>query len=75
MVFRQSPYAIHMWVSKLGAASFTIGYEISDDLPDGGSLVYGTAETLLAPVDLDTGSPRRLTAYERQVLSHFLEAG
>ena len=73
MLFRQEPYPIHMWVSKIGAASFTISYEIADDLPDGGSLLYGRAKTLLAPVDLATGAPRRLTGDERDILGLFLE--
>jgi acyl-CoA thioester hydrolase len=73
MGFRQEPYPIHMWVSRLGAASFTVSYEISDQLPEGGALVYGHANTVLAPVDLATGAPRRLTGYEREVLAYFLE--
>ena len=73
MVFRQEPYPIEMWVSRLAAASFTVSYEIADTLPDGGSHVYGRAMTVLAPVDLATGAPRRLSAYEREVLTQFLE--
>lgn len=73
MVFRQEPYAIQLWVSKLGAASFSVSYEIADTSPDGRAQVYGRALTVLAPVDLATGAPRRLTAEEREVLGHFLE--
>lgn len=74
MLFRQEPYPIEMWVSKISAASFTISYEIAD--PDDGSgkrLVYGRAATVLAPVDLATGHPRRLNEIERDALSRFLE--
>lgn len=73
MLFRQDPYPIEMWVSRIGGASFTISYEIAD--PDDGHgkrLLYGRASTVLAPVDLDTGRPRRLTDIERDVLSRFL---
>jgi acyl-CoA thioester hydrolase len=73
MLFRQDPYPIHMWVSKIGAASFTISYEIADDLAAGRSVLYGRANTLLAPVDLETGAPRRITDEERKILSLFLE--
>ncbi len=73
MLFRQAPYPIHMWVSKVGAASFTVSYEISDELPDGGTLLYGRAKTVLAPVDGGSGAPRRLTPDERAVLELFLE--
>ena len=73
LLFRQEAYPIHMWVSKIGAASFTVSYEISDDRVNGTSLVYGRAKTLLAPVDLETGAPRRITAQERAILTLFLE--
>ena len=73
MLFRQEPYPIHMWVSKIGAASFTVSYEIADDLPGGKSLLYGRAKTLLAPVDLETGAPRRITVEERKILDLFHE--
>lgn len=76
MVFRQAPYRIEMWVSQVRAASFTIGYEILDRLPDVSTeapLCYGRASTTLAPVELASGRPRRLTPAEREVLLTFLE--
>jgi acyl-CoA thioester hydrolase len=73
MVFRQEPYAIEMWVARVGGASFTIGYEIVDDDGEGNRVVYGTASTVLAPVDLPTGRPRRLTELEREILGKFAE--
>lgn len=73
MHFRQEPYPIEMWVSKIGGASFSIGYEIADTLEDGSRTLYGTASTLLAPVDLASGRPRRLTELERDVLGRFTE--
>jgi acyl-CoA thioester hydrolase len=73
MVFRQAPYAIEMWVSKVGGGSFTIGYEIADDDGQGNRTVYGTASTVLAPVDMATGRPRRLTDFEREILGKFQE--
>jgi acyl-CoA thioester hydrolase len=72
MVFRQESYPIEMWVSRIGGASFTIGYEIAED-DDGNRVVYGTASTVLAPVDLATGRPRRLTEIEREILGKFQE--
>lgn len=68
MELRQAPYPIHMWVARLRAASFTIDYEIRDDPDDGPAVVYGRASTLLAPVDMATGTPRRLTPAEAAVL-------
>ena len=70
----RSPYPIEMWVSKIGGASFTISYEIADPDDGGGRRVlYGRASTVLAPVDLQTGHPRRLTEIERDVLGRFLD--
>jgi acyl-CoA thioester hydrolase len=72
MLFRQEPYPIEMWVSKIGAASFTISYEIADeDDGTGRRLLYGRASTTLAPVDLVSGRARRLSEVERDVLGRF----
>jgi acyl-CoA thioester hydrolase len=73
MTFRQEPYPIEMWVTSIRAASFTIGYEIVDTDESGSRTVYGVASTVLAPVDLATGRPRRVTKVEREVLEQFLE--
>jgi acyl-CoA thioester hydrolase len=73
MTFRQEPYPIEMWVARIAGASFTIGYEIVDTHESGSRTVYGVASTVLAPVDLATGRPRRLNEVERDVLGRFLE--
>ncbi|MBA2697642.1 MAG: acyl-CoA thioesterase [Nocardioidaceae bacterium] len=73
MVFRQAPYPIEMWVSKVGGASFTVAYQIADDDGAGNRTVYGRASTVLAPVAMPSGRPRRLSAVEREVLQRFLE--
>lgn len=72
MLFRQEPYPIEMWVSRVGAASFTISYEIAENT-SAGRVLYGTASTVLAPVDVSTGRSRRLSAVEREVLGRFVE--
>lgn len=76
LVFRQEPYPIELWVSRVGAASFTISYEIADPESSSGAgdrIVFGRAATKLAPIDLPTGKPRRLTGMERNVLGRFTE--
>lgn len=75
MTFRQEPYSIEMWVSHIGGGSFTISYEIADPPAEAGGkkITYGTASTVLAPVDPSTGAPRRLTDVERQVLSDYTD--
>lgn len=71
MVFRQHPYSVEMWVSELRVASFTIRYEIKDDGGSGSTPIYGTAATILTPVNLASGRPRRLSPLEREVLGRF----
>lgn len=73
MLFRQDPYLIEMWVSRLAAASFTVSYAIADDDGADGRVLYGRASTVLAPVDMATGRPRRLTTLEREILAKFAE--
>jgi acyl-CoA thioester hydrolase len=74
MRFRQEPYAIEMWVSKIGGASFTISYEIAEDDEEGRRMVYGRASTVQATVDMVTGRSRRLNQVERDVLGRFTDA-
>jgi acyl-CoA thioester hydrolase len=73
MRFRQDPYAIEMWVSKIGGASFTISYEIAEDDKEGRRMVYGRASTVQATVDMVTGRSRRLNQVERDVLGRFTD--
>ena len=71
MLFRQEPYPIEMWISRIGGASFTVSYEIAEDDTDGQRVLYGRASTVLAPVNPETGRSRRLKATEREVLGRF----
>jgi len=68
LVFRPEPVRIEMWVSAARPASFTIDYEILDRGVDGTSTVYVTAQTVMVPVTLDDGRPRRLRPDETAVL-------
>ncbi|WGW10452.1 thioesterase family protein [Saxibacter everestensis] len=69
--YRVAPVAIDMWVSRLGGASFDLGYEVRE--PDG-SVSYALAETSVVFVDRSSGKPRRMTNEEREIL-HSLDAG
>ena len=73
LVFRPEPVRIETWVSRIRAASFTMRYEILDELPDGGRRVYARAGTVLTPFVFATERPRRISAEERAVLDKFLE--
>jgi len=69
LVFRPEPVRIETWVSRIGRASFTVGYEVRDD-----DVVYARASSVLVPYDVTDGQPRRVGNDERAVLETFLEA-
>ena len=73
LVFRPEPVRIESWVTRIRAASFTMRYEILDELPDGGRRVYTRAATVLTPFVFARERPRRISADERAVLERFLE--
>jgi len=64
--YRPEPVRIEMWVSRVGAASFTVEYEVLDQHTDGSRTVYARAATVLVPVA--DGRPRRISESERSVL-------
>ncbi|MCX5382376.1 thioesterase family protein [Streptomyces sp. NBC_00083] len=73
LVHRHEPVTIESWVTKIGAASLTIAYEIKD--PEEGGQVYVTASTVVVPFDLAAGRPRRITAEEKAFLKGYLDDG
>ncbi|MGH3317204.1 MAG: acyl-CoA thioesterase [Nocardioidaceae bacterium] len=74
LVFRPEPVRIETWVSRIRAASFTMRYEILDELPDGQRRVYTRASTVLTPFVFATERPRRVSQEEKDVLERFHEA-
>jgi acyl-CoA thioester hydrolase len=71
--FRFRPISIECWVTQIGAASFTMAYEVFDE-HDGARTTYLRAKTVLTPYVFATERPRRITAAERERLSTFFEA-
>ena len=74
LVFRADPVRIESWVTRIRAASFTMSYEILDELPDGARRVYARARTVRTPYVFEEERPRRISEAERAVLDGFLEA-
>ena len=66
---RSEPVPIDVWVTKVGAATFSLGYEVYD--ADG--TVYATAGSTMVPYDFTSARPRRLTAEEKEWLSRYTE--
>ncbi|MEV7276081.1 thioesterase family protein [Streptomyces sp. NPDC093111] len=70
LVHRHTPVTIESWVTKIGAASLTIAYEIKD--PD---VTYVRASTVVVPFDLEAQRPRRITEEERSFLQEYVDDG
>ncbi|WP_116211862.1 acyl-CoA thioesterase [Streptomyces olivoreticuli] len=66
LVHRHAPVTIETWVTKLGAASLTVAYEVKDE-----DRVYVKATTVVVPYDFQEGRPRRITAEERAFLEEY----
>jgi len=73
LVFRPEPVRVEAWVTQVRAATFTMAYEVLDELPDGHRQVYVRASTVLTPYVFSQERPRRITADERDVLGRYLE--
>ena len=73
LVFRFEPVRIETWITQIKVATFTMAYEIFDDLPDGARKVYTRATSVLTPFVFSQERPRRLRPEEREVLERFLE--
>ncbi|MFJ2741985.1 acyl-CoA thioesterase [Streptomyces sp. NPDC087440] len=68
LVHRHEPVRIESWVTKIGAASLTIAYEIKDP-----EQVYVRASTVVVPFNLAEGRPRRISAEEKSFLLEYLD--
>jgi acyl-CoA thioester hydrolase len=76
LTFDFRPVSIECWVTDIGAATFTMAYEIFHDPPDradGGRTVYLRATTVLTPFVFAEERPRRISAEERAALEVHLE--
>lgn len=67
--YPRGPLEIEMWVSKLGSSSVDICYEI----PTLDGEVSARAMTTIVMMNMETGSPRRLTDAEREWLEGWLD--
>jgi acyl-CoA thioester hydrolase len=71
--WRPEPIEIDVWSSEVKVSSFTLRYEIRDQLAAPAPIVLAEASTVLVPFDLSAGRPRRLLPAERHFLSRYLE--
>ncbi|MFG2297167.1 acyl-CoA thioesterase [Streptomyces sp. NPDC048603] len=71
LVHRHEPVVVESWVTKIGAASLTIAYDVKD--AEDSDLVYVSASTVVVPFDLETQRPRRITEEERHFLQEYVD--
>jgi acyl-CoA thioester hydrolase len=69
LMYSPRPVRIESWVTRIGNSSFTIAYEVRDEMH-----VYATASSVLVPYDVTKGRPRRITEEERGYLEEYLAA-
>ncbi|WP_255458687.1 thioesterase family protein [Nocardia sp. SYP-A9097] len=67
-----SPLDVSMWIERLRAVDFTVGYEVRAGGADPDSPAAVVASTQLAAFDIDTQRLRRLDPAERDYLSLWL---
>jgi len=72
--WRPEPIEVDVWTAQLRASSFTLRYEVRDQLATPQPLVLAEALTVLVPFDLAAGRPRRVSAGEQAFLSRYCES-
>ena len=71
--WRPEPIEVDVWTTEIRSSSFTLRYEMRDQLAKPKPLVVAEALTVLVPFDLEAGRPRRVSASERHFLGRYLE--
>ncbi len=75
LTFSFATVLIDTWITEIRAASFTMAYEVYQELPaeQGGRRVYLQASTVLTPYVFAIERPRRISSEERGTLEKYLE--
>ncbi|WP_016908718.1 acyl-CoA thioesterase [Streptomyces xiaopingdaonensis] len=71
LVHRHEPVTVQTWVTKLGAASIDLAYEVGEDDP--AVRPYVRASSVVVPYDLENERPRRLTPHEKSFLEGYFD--
>ena len=71
VAYSPTPLRVVLWTAEVKSASYTTKYEIWNDSGPEPEL-SATAESILAPINFDTGRPRRMTEKERTFLRSYM---
>ena len=66
------PLDVRMWMSRLGAASAEVSYDVCSPVGVEPETLYATARSSIVLVDRETGRPRRITDAERAAWEPFV---
>jgi acyl-CoA thioester hydrolase len=70
ILFREAPYAVETWVTRIGTSS----YDLACRIVDGDGTLYSKAEVRLVAFDTETQRSRPLNDVERSRLEAVLES-
>jgi acyl-CoA thioester hydrolase len=71
LTFRPDPFAVEVWVPRLGRSSVDFGYEIVDASDT--AIVHLRARSRMVQLDHATHAPREFTVDERAVFEPYVE--
>lgn len=69
--WRPEPIEVDVWTAAVKPSSFTLGYQVRDQLADPAVAILAEAMTVLVPFDLAAGRPRRVSPAERDFLHRY----
>lgn len=71
LTFRPVPFAVEVWVSRIGRSSVDFAYEIHDEA---GTTTYLRARSRMVQLDRATHAPRHFTPEERALFERYTGA-
>lgn len=71
LTFRQTPFAVDVWVPRIGRSSVDFGYEVLD--PEQPETIYLRARSRMVQLDNATRTSRPFTDKERTIFDTYLD--
>ncbi len=68
LVYQAEPVEMHLWIEKLGASTYTVGYELRN-----GDVIHMRAKTVMITYDLIANAPRRIPTDLRAYLESTMD--
>ncbi|MFD2758693.1 acyl-CoA thioesterase [Gulosibacter faecalis] len=68
------PVDVQLWISKIGAASAEVSYEVWSPVTDESRTLFTVARSTIVFIDTTTGRPRRISDAEREAWQPYVGA-